>query len=318
LDVNDAGDAALDANHGLWIVYRALGGPIPGICRKRVPVFPNQGFPSTRQCDWTRATDFRPGAGHYTFTTNAGQTVTHEVIVYADADDSDQLKSFEWGVTGGAELDEAEIPDDPGHCRNYSSWRPEVVSNNDQTWAFWIGTRGAFLCYSRYVPPAAGVLASWESPKEIPFDGEFSSCGAQDRILYGPPSATVRNGIINLAVRDRDQVNLNPDPWVWMIQLNDTDNDGLFQECEGTTDECPGSCSAECGHRVFWEERSPWVPHTEMSATYAEVGPMATTEHLLMTPSQTDPHEDYTFFYNPTIAAGAGQADLLVRVRQSW
>lgn len=324
LDVNDAGDAALDTNHGLWIVYRAVGGPNPGICRKMVPVFPNQGYPSTRQCDWTRATNFRPGAGH---ALDTATSTTREVVVFADANDGDQLKSFEWGIASSIRT----IPI-AGQCAPISPWRPEVVTHGGFVWALWTGaipgSGQSALCYSRYVHDAAPSY--WEAPKAIPFEGEITSCGDNSRVLAGPPSATVRNGIVNVAVRDRDLATgdmFNGESWVWMIQLADIDPPGFapangeFWECNNTP-ECAGSCSADCGGRDLWEERSPWVPHAEFDATLPEIGPLTTTQHLRsMATTSTGQRQDYTFFYNPTqiqSLTAVLPADMSVWVRESW
>ncbi len=316
VDINDDGDPS-DPNHGLWLVHRSTIGAaaIDIICRRIVPVFPNVGAPSARACDIFHHTTLRPAAGHYTVP-GSTPVETREVIVYADVNDYNRLKSFEWGVAGSDKT----IPPGQGTCGNTTKWRPEVVTHDDGVLALWIGKGDRSLCYSWYKSGAP----TWKPAMEIPFEErEFTSCGDNNRFFAGPPSATVRNGVVNVAVRDLDAN--GGAPWVWMIQLDDIDGDYEFWDCEHVP-ECDGSCSADCHERVLWEERSPWVPHTEFHAspTSPEVGGFATTEHLIkMKTTATQQRQDYTFFYNPTTFINAPGTtpvppDLAVWVRESW
>ena len=173
----------------------------------------------------------------------------------------------------------------------------------------------------------------WEDPRWIPFEGQFETCGTQDRRLNGPPEAETRNGIINLVVRDIETANAPyaNDPWVWMIQLSDENQDGIFEECMGL-EECAGDCwDAPCSLENNFEERSNWVPHTEFYANpnSYEVGALASTEHLYDMAADAlnfpDLRQDYTFFYNPpgftTPIEKAGAppfSDVSVWVRESW
>ncbi len=326
VDVNDEddGDPVTDPNHGLWIVYNAViptaAGDIDMICKRQVPIYPNTGLTAPRECDTNHVTDLRPGVGHYVEAT-IPTFKTREVIVYADAEDWGHLKSFEWGVTG-SDLD---IPESNA-CDNFSNWRPEVVNHDGYVWAFWTtkGNQGSGVCYSRLrhdIP-----TPEWEDPRLIPFEGQFDTCGTQSRVLNGPPEAETRNGIINLVVRDLETTN---EPWVWMIQLSDQNNDGIFEECVGL-EECAGDCRNCPGQpENNYEERSNWVPHTEFytNPNSSEVGALASTEHLLnmAAPSAPTLRQDYTFFYNPQgytdpIEKGTGipKVDLSVWVRESW
>lgn len=324
LDINDVDATGVnDANHGLWIVYRAHAGAGMGICKKQVPIAPNRqvtGSPPTRVCDWTsgppHTSNHRPGVGHYTGASGG----THEVVVYADADDSDKLKSFEWdGDTGDTGWDLV-IPE--GQCPTISQFRPEVVNHDGHVWTFWVGDQPGSnihgLCYSRL----NHSVGDWEPSRIIPFDGDLETCGIQFRSLGGPPEAVERNGVVNLAIRDAV---LSLNSWVWMIQLDDINGDGQFWECDNV-EECAGGCFEDCsGDRTNWEERSTWVPHTRFDAASPEIGDLATTEHLHeMAADSTAPHlrQDYTFFYNPLNGYFPGTDieffELGVHVRESW
>ena len=324
VDVNDEGDPTNDPNHGLWIVYNAtiLAATTNAICKRQVPISPNTGTATPRECTTDFVSDLRPGVGHY-LDPNASET--KEVIVYADADDSGILKSFEWGAVAG---DELTIPQANNDCGNSSLWRPEVVNHDGYVWAFWTAESGLNLCYSRLRHDDPNP--HWEDPHNIPFEGDFDTCGTQSRRLNGPPEAETRNGIINLVIRDVETANSPPNaPWIWMIQLSDQDHSGIFEECRGNLEECAGDCRADCGQWNNYEERSNWVPHTEfyVNPDSPEVGALASTEHLLnMKNTLSGNRQDYTFFYNPKgysdppieKASGFLWSDLSVWVRESW
>ncbi len=324
VDVNDEGDPNNDSNHGLWIVYNAtiLAATTNAICKRQVPISPNTGTATPRDCNTDFVSDLRPGAGHY-LDPNASET--REVIVFADASDSGKLKSFEWGQVTG---DELTIPQANIACGNSSIWRPEVVNHDGYVWVFWTAESGLDLCYSRLRHDDPNP--HWEDPHRIPFEGDFDTCGTQSRRLNGAPEAETRNGIINLVVRDVETANTPPnDPWVWMIQLSDQDQSGIFEECRGGVEECAGDCRADCSEWNNYEERSNWVPHTEfyVNPDSPEVGALASTEHLLnMKNALSGNRQDYTFFYNPKgytdppieKASGFLWSDLSVWVRESW
>jgi hypothetical protein len=298
---------------------------------------PNDSATTPQQCIFHPTpiyqTTKRPAIGHYVDALN--NDVTHEIIVYSDWS-TGALRSFMWDLPSGPKAGTQKAIPASNDCTSIANWRPEVVNHDDTVWAFWVND-GDRLCYSRYVhndlargaDPADPATAFWEAARAIPFDGNIETWGTMDRVLDGPPSATVRNGIINLAVRDCDLNVTNCYPWVWMIQLNDAagfkTHDGIFGKCR-FVDECDGPCRDDCGgggERANWEQRSNWVPQVPFhgNTTTGEIGALATTEKLFYMTDTSGQRHDYTFFYDPNgfmTGAAVTENDLRVWVRKSW
>lgn len=304
-----------ETNHGVWVVFtrKHIAESHHRICKRQVPVVPNYGQPSPVSCS-IHMTQKRPAVGHFIRSDGS----SGEMVVYEDPLDN-RLKSFEWNS-------QSELYNLPAtaECPANSEFRPETVTHDDHLWLFWVQNTGANdysrLCYSRYEHQQGSP--AWSTPRYIEFDGRITGAGTQERRIAGPPVATTRNGVINLAVKDEESSG-GEASWIWTIQLDDrTNGDGQFWKCENR-EHALNHCSKITGAgKARFEELSPWLPNTLWEASQEEIGAIATTEYLEgMENSGTGYRQDYTFFYNPKYyysQTPAHWGDMTVWARESW